>query len=160
MKGGKTPKALDSIVDLVLVYRCAKCGHRHAGLTLANICVGCPCAEPTPLGPAEDARIWIASQNAKDAADRLKLLQSLYEMTLDQRDSALAELTDTRRFWKAAKDALQAEKAVSQEHFNYYTKESERVGFLRQELERIATMDLRFAEAKGMAEIARQALAK
>lgn len=141
-------------------WDCAKCGHRHAGRTLANICVGCPCPETAPLDTAEDDWIRIASQNAKDATDRLKLLQNLYEKALDQRDSALAELTYTRRFWRAAKDALQAERIVSQEHFNYYTKESERVGFYRQELERIATMDLRFAEAKGMAEIARQALAK
>jgi len=95
-------------------WDCAKCGHRHAGLTLANICVGCPCPETTPLDTAEDDWIRIASQNAQDAADRLKLLQILYEKALDQRDSALAELADTRRFWKAAKDALQAEKIASQ----------------------------------------------
>ena len=34
-------------------WDCAKCGHRHAGWTLANICVGCPCPETAPMDTAE-----------------------------------------------------------------------------------------------------------
>jgi hypothetical protein len=29
-------------------WDCAACGHRHAGRTLANICIGCPCPETSP----------------------------------------------------------------------------------------------------------------
>ena len=29
-------------------WDCAKCGHRHTGRTLANICIGCPCPETEP----------------------------------------------------------------------------------------------------------------
>jgi hypothetical protein len=54
---------------------------------------------------------------------------------------------------------LRAEIGVSHEHFKYYLSESGRCEVARGALERIATgMDLRFAEAKGMAEIAREAL--
>lgn len=29
-------------------FACLECGHRHAGLTLAYICVGCPCPRTMP----------------------------------------------------------------------------------------------------------------
>lgn len=53
---------------------------------------------------------------------------------------------------------LRAEIGVSQEHFGYYLSESGRVGVLRAALSRIATMDRRYAETKGMSEIAADAL--
>lgn len=33
-------------------WDCETCGHRHAGRTLAYICIGCPCPEqPRALAP-------------------------------------------------------------------------------------------------------------
>lgn len=34
-------------------WDCATCGHRHAGRTLAYICVGCPCPAQPPAEPAK-----------------------------------------------------------------------------------------------------------
>jgi hypothetical protein len=36
-------------------WDCATCGHRHAGRTLANICIGCPCPETAPQNDADEA---------------------------------------------------------------------------------------------------------
>jgi hypothetical protein len=54
---------------------CTSCGHRHAGPTLGNICVGCSCPV-TEHTTAEDDWIRIASQNAEDATARLKAAEA------------------------------------------------------------------------------------
>lgn len=37
-------------------WDCEACGHRHAGRTLANICIGCPCAETAPTHNSQRAK--------------------------------------------------------------------------------------------------------
>ena len=56
-------------------WDCSKCGHRHAGRTLANICIGCPCPETSPAlsapstpGGNREATTHVAM--VADAADR------------------------------------------------------------------------------------------
>jgi hypothetical protein len=86
-------------------WDCAKCGHRHAGQTLANICVGCPCSETTPPETAEDDWIRIASQNATDAAARLDAavtdgkLRAVWTMKHLLRDYQHAAENDLEWFW-------------------------------------------------------------
>lgn len=56
-------------------WDCATCGHRHAGRTLGNICIGCHCPETIPAS-VEDLWIRIASQNAEDANARMAVAQA------------------------------------------------------------------------------------
>ncbi len=86
---------------------CTSCGHRHAGETLANICVGCSCSETTPLGgSAEDDWIRIATENTKDAAARLASVTA-------ERDKWLAAFNRSEQFQSS--QTMRAEMAAREE---------------------------------------------
>jgi peptide deformylase len=50
---------------------CPDCGHQHAGVELAQICVGCPCLSvPAILGPVRrPARVQANADDYPDAAE-------------------------------------------------------------------------------------------
>jgi hypothetical protein len=50
---------------------CPDCGHVHAGVDLAQICVGCDCQSiPATLGRPRPARVQANADDYMDAAER------------------------------------------------------------------------------------------
>jgi hypothetical protein len=69
-------------------WDCAACGHRHAGRTLANICIGCPCPETSPrlageaVAPPSPAGTYEAERRCCSVCDAKKVCHVCGETTL------------------------------------------------------------------------------
>ncbi len=67
-------------------WDCTACGHRHAGRTLANICIGCPCVETTP--PIYESRERPASSPLPASESSASLLDLIDEAHMYATDLA------------------------------------------------------------------------